>query len=224
MQPDDLEGAVKVSTHPKTARLGRPSAAEAARKQEQLLEVALDIFLDRGFERTTMEDIARAAQMSKRTLYSRYLDKQAIFLAAIKAASERYTVSVEALRKVETDDLKATLLAVARLRLNNLSSPEGLRLQRILSAQSYRFPELFNSLFESHTGPTLDFLVDLFTRATFDGQLAISDPRAASTAFLSLVLGGPARQLIAGSHLDSSELEARLVYAVTLFLDGTRPR
>ena len=207
-----------------SARLGRPSAADAARKQAQLLEAALDTFLARGYEQTTMEDIARVAQMSKRTLYSRYADKQAIFLAAVTTASERYTVSEQALQAIEQDDIRATLLAVAKLRLDNLSSPEGLRLQRILSTQSYRFPELQNSLFENYSGPTLDFLTRLFEKSTRAGRLAISDPRSASIAFLSLVLGGPARQIIAGSTPDNADLNARLEYTVTLFLDGTRPR
>lgn len=213
-----------MSEQKNSARLGRPSAADAARKQAQLLEAALDIFLARGYEQATMEDIARAAQMSKRTLYSRYADKQAIFLAAVTAASERYTVSVEALQAIEQDDIKATLLAVAKLRLDNLSSPEGLRLQRILSTQSYRFPELQNSLFENYSGPTLEFLTRLFEKATQGGQLAISDPKSASIAFLSLVLGGPARQIIGGSMPDNDELNARLAFSVALFLDGTRPR
>ena len=51
--------------------------------------------------------------MSKRTFYSRYLHKQAIFLTAIKSASKLHTVSVEALKRVETDDLRETLIAVA---------------------------------------------------------------------------------------------------------------
>ena len=213
-----------MSEQKNSARLGRPSAAEAARKQEQLLEAALDIFLARGYEQATMEDIARAAQMSKRTLYSRYADKQAIFLAAVTAASERYTLSEQALQAIQQDDIRATLLAVAKLRLDNLSSPEGLRLQRILSTQSYRFPDLQNSLFENYGGPTLDFLIRLFEEATHAGQLAISDPRTASIAFLSLVLGGPARQIIAGSTPDKDSLNARLEFTVALFLDGTRPR
>src|SRR5690625_5216802 len=46
-------------------RMGRPTREEAKRRQENLLEVALDMFLERGFDETTVEDIATAARMSK---------------------------------------------------------------------------------------------------------------------------------------------------------------
>lgn len=65
MPPNDLEGSSNLSASQRSPRFGYPSATEATRKQEQLLEVALDIFLEQGFERATMEDIARAAQSVK---------------------------------------------------------------------------------------------------------------------------------------------------------------
>ena len=60
-------------------KLGRPTREQAQQLQAQLLDQALDIFLDRGFEQTTMDAIAVSAGMSKRTMYLRYEDKAALF-------------------------------------------------------------------------------------------------------------------------------------------------
>ena len=71
--------------------MGRPSKEESRRRHEELLETALDIFLERGFEQTTMVEIAKVVGMSKRTIYAAYDDKEQLFKAAVKRATERET-------------------------------------------------------------------------------------------------------------------------------------
>lgn len=222
-----LEGKqIQKQTNPSVTRRspGRPTRAQQEQRQEELLNVALDIFLERGFEQTTMEEIATSVGMSKRTVYARYQDKAALFKAAVHRAVERYTVPREALEAVATDDLEETLTAIAHLRIANVATPIGTKLQRILSAQSYRFPELFNAAFEEGTGPTVDFLSELFTRYHSRGDIDVTEPRRAATAFLSLVVGGPARVIVSGNVLDEQEIETRVRFAVGLFLNGVRRR
>jgi TetR/AcrR family transcriptional repressor of mexJK operon len=200
--------------------VGRPTREQQEQRHEELLNVALDIFLEKGFEQTTMEEIATQVGMSKRTVYARYEDKGALFKAVVKRAAERYTVPREALEAVATDDLQKTLLAIARLRIANLARPVAIKLQRILSAQSYRFPELFNAAFEEGTGPTIGFLTDLLVRYSRLGEINVTEPRRAATAFLSVVVGGPARVIVSGNRLDATEVEAHIRFAVDLFLRG----
>lgn len=223
-----LEGK-NIRSHPSTAAerpgVGRPTREQQERRHEELLNIALDIFLERGFEQTTMEEIATQVGMSKRTVYARYPDKAELFKATVRRAIERYTVPREALEAVATDDLEETLAAIARLRIANLAKPVATKLQRILSAQSYRFPELFNDAFEEGTGPTINFLSDLFERYTRLGKIDVAEPRRAATAFLSLVVGGPARVIVSGNRLDRREMEVHIRFALGLFLRGVgRPR
>src|SRR3954452_1909284 len=64
-------------------RAGRPTREEAVARHEALLEVALDHFLEKGFEQATIEAIAQDARATKRTIYARYADKAALFHAAV---------------------------------------------------------------------------------------------------------------------------------------------
>jgi AcrR family transcriptional regulator len=171
-----------------------------------------------------MEEIATHVGMSKRTVYARYEDKGALFKAAVRRAIERYTVPREALEAVATDDLEETLAAIARLRIANVATPVATKLQRILSAQSYRFPELFTAAFEEGAGPTIHFLSDLFVRYSRQGQLNVTEPQRAAAAFLSLVVGGPARIIVSGNKLDDREIETHIRFAVGLFLRGVGRR
>jgi len=205
-------------------RAGRPTRDQQEQRHEELLNVALDIFLERGFEQTTMVDIATAVGMSKRTVYARYDDKAALFKAAVHRAIERYTIPREALEAVATDDLEETLAAVARLRAANAATPNSIRLQRILSAQSYRFPELSHVAFEEGAGPGITFLCDLFARHEARGEISVPQPARAASAFLSLALGGTARALVTGNSVHQDEVEERIAFAVGLFMGGVRLR
>jgi AcrR family transcriptional regulator len=200
--------------------VGRPTREQQEQRHEELLNVALDIFLERGFEQTTMEEIAVQVGMSKRTVYARYEDKAALFKAAVKRATERYTVPREAVEAVATDNLEETLAAIARQRITNLSQPVAIKLQRILSTQSYRFPELFRASIEEGTGPTINFLKDLFERYHEQEKISVAEPHRAATAFLSLVVGGPARIIVSGNKLQDVDVEQHIRFTVSLFLNG----
>ena len=205
---------------PSRPGVGRPTRAQQEQRHEELLNVALDVFLERGFEQATIEEIAVQVGMSKRTVYARYEDKGALFKAAVRRAIERYTVPRAAVEAVATQDLEETLIAIARQRIANVATPVATKLQRILSAQSYRFPELFNAAFEEGAGPTISFLRDLFARYHAQGTINVTEPRRAATAFLSLVVGGPARIIVSGNRLDDTEIEKHVRFAVGLFLVG----
>src|SRR3546814_20190938 len=85
---------------------------------------------------TTIDAIAAAVGMTKRTVYTRYPDKNALFGAAVQRAIERWIIPAEVLDALDPDDLEGTLTAVAGLRMRNANSADGLPLQHILSAES----------------------------------------------------------------------------------------
>lgn len=223
-----FEGVKTINSKNKTAttgsRIGRPTREESKLRHEELLECALDTFLEHGFEQTTMVEIATAVGMSKRTLYAYYTDKSDLFIAAVGRATDRYTVPIETFKAAETDSLEDTLTAIARIRIANVATPTGVKLQRILITQSYRFPQLFQSAFEEGAGPAMDFLADLFARYQAKGEIVVSDSKRAALAFLSLVVGGPARLITSGGHMSDEEIDARVKFTVELFLNGIRSR
>jgi len=217
---------IRENTRPAFSRPGpgRPTQQQQEQRHEELLNVALDIFLEKGYEQTTMEEIAIRVGMSKRTVYARYEDKGRLFKAAVQRAIERYTVPRNEVEALATGDLAETLAAVARQRIANMATPVATKLQRILSAQSYRFPELFHAAFDEGAGPTINFLKDLFVHYARQGQIQVSDARRAATAFLSLAVGGPARIIVSGNKIDDAAIEEHIHFTVNLFLKGVSCR
>jgi AcrR family transcriptional regulator len=208
----------------KRPRAGRPTRAQAEQRHGELLESALDHFLDRGYEQATIEAIAASVGMTKRTVYARYPEKAALFRAAVERAIERLVVPPAALAGLASEDLEATLTAVARSRVTQVMTPAGLKLQRIINTESYRFPEIFTMSYERSTRPVIEFLAEVLRRETAARTLAVTDPVMAANVFLSMVVGGPVRIIVSGLRLSPRQIEARIAFAVRLFLDGARAR
>lgn len=205
-------------------RAGRPTREQAEARHEALLECALDHFLDKGFEQATIDAIAADVGMTKRTVYARYPDKAALFLAAVHRAIERYGIPEDRIAATECGDLAQTLHNIARMRIDLVASPEGMKLQRIVNTESYRFPTIFTETYELGAAPTVRFLAGLLQRETEAGRLAVAEPGKTATVFMSMVVSGPVRILTSGNSLSEKEIDERVAFAVRLFLDGVRPR
>jgi AcrR family transcriptional regulator len=197
---------------------GRPTLSN-----EELLDTALDLFLENGFERTSIDAITAAAGMAKRTVYARYGDKLTLFKAAIRRAIEEWIVPVEALRAAETGDLEETLQRIGRLLVTNILSPAGLRLLRLTNAEANHVADIGEFNVRLGTEPTLAYLKDLFERR-LPGCAATGDAADAAEAFLHLVVGGPASNAAWGVPLEPDAVERHGRYCVRLFLNGALPR
>lgn len=220
--PADGAGARrgKASLEKAQRRRGRPTEDEARRRLDALLDRAFDMFCDRGFEQTTMEAVASSLRMTKRTIYARFEDKNALFTATMARAMARLAQPKDIWLGLMSDDLEETLIRIARARILHLSRPDMVRLQRLVGAESYRFPDLYAAAYETGTRPLVEVLTALLRRHAALGALRATRYDLAALAFMSLVVGGPARLAAAGAPLSERAIEKRVAFNVALFLRG----
>lgn len=155
------------------------------RKFDQVLEGARQVFMSDGFEGASVDDIARAAGVSKATLYSYFPDKKFLFLQVAKIACQR-----QADHAVETIDMTAparqVLRSIASEMVDFITSEFGTRIFRICVGESERFPELAREFYEC--GPMLirERMADFFHLAMERGELQIDDVALAADQFHEL--------------------------------------
>src|ERR1700730_7592254 len=103
--------------------------SRSARKCRAILEAATDAFLTKGYDGTSMDDIASLAAVSKPTVYKYFADKERLFAAIVLASTDQVVdlvrLIVEAL--AETSDLENNLTSLARRFLGVLMAPRMLR-------------------------------------------------------------------------------------------------
>lgn len=218
-QVDDVAVAPETEDLSPRRRIGRPTLSN-----EELLDRALDLFLDHGFERTSIEAIASAAGMAKRTIYARYQDKETLFKAALQRAIDEWIVPVERLKEVEGEHLEETLLSIGDILVANIMRPAGLRLMRLTNAVSGRMPDIGAHNVQQGTTPTVSYLADLFRRRVDRMSERTFSAEEAATAFIHLVVGGPSSMAAWGVRLSQAEIERYTRNSVRLFLGGLLPR
>ncbi|MBW8785041.1 MAG: TetR/AcrR family transcriptional regulator [Novosphingobium sp.] len=211
-------------TMPLRPRAGRPTREQAEARHAELLEAALDHFLDKGFDTATVEAIAATVNMTKRTVYARYPDKVSLFRAAVRRAIEQFATPPEQVTAMRGATLEETLLNIGRLRVQQVTTPQGLKLQRIINTESYRFPDIFTSYYELAAMPVIRFLTELLRAENAAGRLALDDPQLAANVFMAMVTSGPVRIIVSGNKISPTEIDRRVEFGVKLFLNGARPR
>src|ERR1700751_4401892 len=137
-------------------RMGSSEAVSKARgggSREAIVEAADRLFLDRGFGAVTMDELAEAAGVARRTLYNQFASKEEIFREMLLRVSGQLEDAFPP--GIETQgDVKDVLRLVARMILELHKRPEYLGFLRMVVADSRQFPwiaEEFAAVMEPQT-------------------------------------------------------------------------
>lgn len=210
---------------PAPRRGGRPSREAAEQLGEAILDVATELFLAEGYGATSIEAVARRARIAKRTFYSRFRDKPALFGAVVRRVVERLRPAGDA-GLFEGGTLEEILIRLARLILGAALSPQALALHRVILAEATRFPELASVVTEQGgSREAVARIAALLERNAGAGELASENASFAAAQFLQMVVALPQRRALGlGTPMTPPELDAWARDTVALFLNGCRVR
>ena len=202
---------------------GRPTKAAAAERDERLLEIAARMFMEHGFDATSMDGLAEAAAVGKATVYARYADKAALFAAVLHRRILQVYLPLEE-EFADLDEagtaLGEVLRLVARRLLDQLLSPDAVAVSRILAAQSARFPELGRLAVQEGTFRQTKLVETILARFAGGSSYRVDDLELAADLFLSMALGRAARIKLFGVPVDVEQAKRRVDAAVDMFLNG----
>jgi TetR/AcrR family transcriptional repressor of mexJK operon len=208
---------------------GRPTREEAVRRDARLLDVATTLFMERGFDGTSIDAVAEAAGVSKPTVYARYHDKRDLFAAVLRERIRQWLAPLSAAAETQATEanpksIKKTLHELSRHMLAYTLAPEAGALQRILSAQAVQFPELAKLANEEGWLRAVRAVSSLLGQAAARGQVKVDDPELTADMFLNLVLGHCKRLVLYGITADPKTEERHRKAAVDFFLNGVRTK
>lgn len=206
-----------------TTRRGRPTQAEAQELDQTVRAAAVATFLEFGYDGATMEAIAKAAGITKRSLYARYPDKRAAFAEVIPWALSRYEeTGTDAVPAGE--DIAAALLKVARVALRRATDPENVRLTRIAMNEHAKFPEFEVTADSMMWSGRQRAVVEVLKRGEALGVVKVDDIELAAEHFLAMVELVPGRMADFGIYRSKRQEERHLKSAVSLFMRGVETR
>jgi TetR/AcrR family transcriptional regulator, mexJK operon transcriptional repressor len=202
---------------------GRPTQAEAARRHGVLLEIAARLFLERGIDSVSMEEIAKQAEVAKRFIYARYGGKSELFVAAVE---HWFADRLETLHAFELPQQRGEkgLLQFGRKLLELALQPDALALHRLFVIAAPRFPELAKLFVERNSHRIVGEIVRMLTVYADRGEIEFPHPQMLAEQFFISIVGIPQRLALLGLRETPMEEQRRLRAAILLFLDGCRAR
>jgi AcrR family transcriptional regulator len=156
----------------------------AATNRGAILDAAAGLFLESGYDRTSLARVAERAGVSKATLFKQFPTKAALFEATVLAAGD---TPEDALEVPPPGDFHAGLVVLGRAYAELLSRPGMAELIRTVIAESPRFPGLRARTFDFGTLPVLAALGRYFRAEDAAGTATVEDPDLAATQFLGMI-------------------------------------
>lgn len=189
-----------------------PSAKtdEDSAKFRQILDGARAVFLKVGFDGASMGDIARAAGVSKGTLYVYFENKAVLFSALI--ADERKHAKREFGLDSASSDVGADLRAYGRALLSHISRDRNIQSVRTVVAIAEKFPKVGEDWYRDGPQRGLETLRTYLEHQVAAGRLRIDDSLSAARQLQMLYYAGIVNEMLYGVRQEPDEAEiARVV-------------
>lgn len=186
----------------------------------RVLATASRIFLESGYDAANLDEIAREAGVSKKTIYKHIGSKADLFVAAASHAMAKAPVG-DLLAVLEEGEPRAALRALL-LRIAALSLSEGgLRFYTLLTREAAIFPEPAAAL-EDLTSGFVGDLAPWLHEQKRRGWLRADLPSSAPDLLLQLLVAKPRRDFLLGRRkaLDQAEQAELVDLVLDIFLDG----
>ncbi|QKW09201.1 TetR/AcrR family transcriptional regulator [Streptomyces sp. NA04227] len=198
----------------------------STRKRAAILTAARELFLADGFDRSSVDAIAARAEVSKRTVYDYFGDKQTLLRAVVDDVGEsmittiRRTLDDTLTDLAEDTDLEGALVTFSmRIATDMLGSAEYATLQRLVRAESGHLPHRgYNSMADTPD----EAVAERFAALGEAGLLDVPDPRLAADQFIALTFGVALDRLGSANATEDARVRPLIVAGVRTFLRAYR--
>ena len=210
-------------------RVGRPPKGLAGEVDARILDAARKVFLERGFEGASIDEIAEVARSGKPTIYARFRDKRALFTAVVtRDILARITEFKSEVPTGATIEERLTSAAITLVHWGFDS--DRIALMRLAVAEARRFPDLASTVSRTARDLSTELGVRLLGELAQSDELsplpAFAPERLATTArlFLDLVAVPMLLRALFEVNLNAmdAEMDAHVARTVPFFLAACR--
>ena len=189
------------------------------KKNAAILKAAVELFPKHGFEKTTMDDIAKRAGVTKQTVYSHFNNKEQLFIHMIDNLCKR-GVSHSPVSSGKKKKFEQLLFDVGTSLLTLITSPDGMAVTRLVIAEAGRYPKVAKLYYESGTQRIMQLLAEFLDQQNASGNISIPNTESAAAYFFALLKGQYFLRMTLGvppipSH---KEMQAHVKEVVAIFL------
>ena len=220
----------KVTPPPRKTARKSPAKPIAARRggrltetrRQEIVTLVAPLFLDRGYEQVTIDDIVAHIGGSKRTLYERFGGKAGLFEMVIKEYCDKVHRDLFAGVNQDTD-VEKQLIAIGTQFLNLILDPRILDQHRLLVSMGKNFPNVSQMFFQVGPQNAYNLIANWIEKQQKAGKIGRGNATIMAELFLDMLTGRHQLALLTSSFSSTSpeEIDVTVKTAARLFLRGT---
>ncbi|MGF1607538.1 MAG: TetR/AcrR family transcriptional regulator C-terminal domain-containing protein [Rhodothalassiaceae bacterium] len=205
----------KIVANSAPAVRARPRSAD---KRKAIIDAAGELFLTRGFSGTSMDEVARAASVSKQTVYSHFHNKERLYAACIRRVCNDYFPDAVSIAPDADIATRLSLIGTHFVRL--IVSEPAVNMFRTLVAQAAEGPEMAELFYETGPAALKREIEAVLACAIARGELKPCDTDKACGHFAALLKGEMHFRLSLGLPMavSESDIDAHVADCVAVFL------
>lgn len=200
--------------------MATPAADDRREKRRRaMLDAACRLFLENGYEATTLNDVVARSGGSLATLYDLFGGKPGLLLTMVSERCARIAALISGAQLSQLE-LADGLSEIARHFLDQLTDGDGIALFRVVVAEAPRQPELGRLFYEAGPATTRQLVADYLKAQPRSVGLEIGDAQEAATLFIHMVIGEYHIRQLCGipTPLEDHQRETHISRAVEAFM------
>jgi len=195
---------------------GRPANEALA---QTIVNSASELFVELGFQATTLDKVAQRAKISKLSIYRHFENKEALYSAAIKARCHQF--APQALFEGVDGSAEDQLMAMGSSLLRTLLSPEVRTIEAMVIADKTNQASLSKLHYEAGPARVIDRIEALLRQLHAKAVLNVPDPLRSARLFAALFKGSDLLIIARFDEAraeDDNEIESYCRSAVAMFI------
>jgi len=157
-------------------------------RRQAILDAAYDLFLEKGYEATTLSDVVGRSGGSLATLYELFESKPGLLRAMVHGQCDVVSTGMDR-AFCSVQPVEKTLREIAEHLFDEITRPRAVALFRVVVAQCGMQPELGKLLYESGPAVGKAKVADYLRVQDEAGRISVRDPQAAAQMFFQMVIG-----------------------------------
>src|ERR1700687_4162904 len=202
---------------------GRRTRPRGEIRRAQILDAAVEVFLENGYGGATIDLVVERAGASKATVYSFFGGKDGLFAAIVEDRVEPI-LSAFGDPEVAGSDVLSALAHIARRYMEVVMAPDAVGFHRLIIAEGIRFPELARTFYRLGPDRTYAHLAGMLSVWRERGLIRLDDPQLTAVQSFDSVSGDLHRRAMAGIIPKNvrAAIQRSIDHAVKVFWNGVR--
>jgi len=190
-------------------------------RRKRILDAAMKLFSEQGFDGTSTRQIAEAAEINEALIFRHFKTKEDLYWSVLEDRIERRGRNRRIRQALESGGgTRDVLVSIAEALLDRTADDAAVT--RLLFYSALRNPELSDRFFQTYAHQKFELLAEFIERKIFDGELRAVEPMVAARSFMGMIIYHYlVQELFGGGRLKSLEPRELAEEVVDLFLGGT---